>query len=184
MFTESRRTFAEIDLKNYIHNLKYFEEKCAPSKVMPVIKADGYGHGAIYLAKAAEKYGIDYFAVAFLEEALTLRKNGIKSDILVFNYIDKDFVELAVENNITITMLSWEQFELYKKLKKKPKVHINVDTGMNRVGIKPKDAKKFYNALIENEFIVEGAYTHFAVADSTKKEDILFTKNNTSYSQN
>ncbi|ONN27292.1 alanine racemase [Thermosipho affectus] len=176
MFTESRRTFAEINLKNYIHNLKHFEKECAPAKIMPVVKADGYGHGAVFLAKAAEKIGIDYFAVAFLEEALTLRENGIKANILVFNYIDKDFVEIAVKNNITITMFSWEQLQLYKNLKRKPKVHININTGMNRLGIKPNEAQRFFKALIKNNFEVEGAYTHFAVADSKDKEDIEFTK--------
>ncbi|ACJ75751.1 alanine racemase [Thermosipho africanus Ob7] len=176
MGTESRRTFAEININNYIENLKYFQKKCSPAKVMPVIKANAYGHGAVMLAKSAEKMGIDYFAVAFLEEALILRKNGINTNILVFNYLDKDFVPLAADNNITITIISNEQVEEYKDLIKKPKVHINIDTGMNRVGIEPKDAMKIYEKLISNGFEVEGIYTHFAVADSLKKEDIEFTK--------
>jgi alanine racemase len=156
--------------------LKYFQEKCYPAKVMPVVKADAYGHGAVMLSKAAEKIGIDYLAVAFLEEALELRKNQIRTNILVFNYVDKDFVKIAVENNITLTMYSWEQLEEYKSIKEKPVVHINVDTGMNRIGIKPWEAKEFYNKLLEYGFRVEGIYTHFAVADSLKKEDIEFTK--------
>lgn len=143
---------------------------------MPVVKADAYGHGAVMLSKAAERIGIDYLAVAFLEEALELRKNQIRTKILVFNYVEKDFVKLAVENNITLTMFSWKQFEEYKNLKEKPIVHINVDTGMNRVGVKVEKAKKFYKNLLESGFKVEGIYTHFAVADSLKKEDIEFTK--------
>lgn len=143
---------------------------------MPVVKADAYGHGAVMLSKAAERIGIDYLAVAFLEEALELRKNQIRTKILVFNYVEKDFVKLAVENNITLTMFSWKQFEEYKNLKEKPIVHINVDTGMNRVGVKVEEAKKFYKNLLESGFKVEGIYTHFAVADSLKKEDIEFTK--------
>lgn len=144
---------------------------------MPVLKANAYGHNAVFLAKAAEKINVDYFAVAFLEEALILRKNGIKANILVFNYVDKDFVKIAVENNITLSIISWEQFEEYKDLNSKPKVHINIDTGMNRVGIKNKeDAILLYKNLIKHGFNVEGVYTHFAVADSLKKEDIEFTK--------
>lgn len=143
---------------------------------MPVVKADAYGHGAVMLSKAAERIGIDYLAVAFLEEALELRKNQIRTKILVFNYVEKDFVKLAVENNITLTMFSWKQFEEYKNLKEKPIVHINVDTGMNRVGVKVEEAKKFYKNLLESGFKVEGIYTHFAVADSLKKDDIEFTK--------
>ena len=143
---------------------------------MPVVKADAYGHGAVMLSKAAERIGIDYLAVAFLEEALELRRNQIRTKILVFNYVEKDFVKIAVENNITLTMFSWKQLEDYKNLKEKPVVHINVDTGMNRVGVKIDEARKFYKKLLENSFEVEGIYTHFAVADSLKKEDIEFTK--------
>lgn len=157
-------------------NLKYFQEKCYPAKVMPVVKADAYGHGAVMLSKAAERIGIDYLAVAFLEEALELRRNQIRTKILVFNYVEKDFVKIAVENNITLTMFSWKQLEDYKNLKEKPVVHINIDTGMNRVGVKIDEARKFYKKLLENGFKVEGIYTHFAVADSLKKEDIEFTK--------
>lgn len=143
---------------------------------MPVVKADAYGHGAIMLSKAAEKMGIDYLAVAFLEEALELRRNGIRTKILVFNYVEKDYVRLAVDNKITLTMLSWEQLEDYKDLNEKPVVHINIDTGMNRVGIKPEYAKKYYEKLLEYGFEVEGIYTHFAVADSLRNENIEFTK--------
>ncbi|QTA37156.1 alanine racemase [Thermosipho ferrireducens] len=175
-FTESRNTFAVIDVRNYIHNLEYFQEKCAPAKVMPVIKANAYGHGAVMLAKSAEKWGIDYFAVAFLEEAIELRKNGISSDILVFNYVEPDFLTIAVENNITITMYSWEQLEKYSVVSKKPKVHVNVDTGMNRVGIKPQHVKDYIFKLKQDGFNVEGLYTHFAVADSDDIEDIKFTE--------
>jgi len=159
-----------------LSNLKYFQEKCYPAKVMPVVKADAYGHGAVMLSKAAERIGIDYLAVAFLEEALELRRNQIRTKILVFNYVEKDFVKIAVENNITLTMFSWKQLEDYKNLKEKPVVHINIDTGMNRVGVKIDEARKFYKKLLENGFEVEGIYTHFAVADSLKKEDIEFTK--------
>lgn len=143
---------------------------------MPVVKADAYGHGAIMLSKAAEKMGIDYLAVAFLEEALELRENRIRTKILVFNYVEKDYVPLAIKNNITLTMFSWNQLEEYKYLREKPVVHINIDTGMNRIGIKPEDAKIFYEELLKYGFKVEGVYTHFAVADSLKKEDIEYTK--------
>lgn len=173
---ESRRTYAIINVRNYLNNLKFFQNHCAPAKVMPVVKANAYGHGAVQLARAAERAGIDYFAVAFLEEAIELRKHGISKDILVFNYVEPDMLHIAQQNNITITLYSWEQLWRYTKQIWRPKVHIKIDTGMRRLGVIPDEAKDFLNAVRKAGFDVEGAYTHFAVADSLDEEDVQFTK--------
>ncbi len=173
---ESRRTYAVINLRNYISNLQFFQHHCAPSKVMPVVKANAYGHGAIALSKVAEKMGIDYFAVAFLEEGLQLRNHGIKSNILVFNYVEPDLINVACENNLTLTLYSWEQLNEYAKQPFKPKCHIKIDTGMRRLGVQPQEAKEFISSARKAGFEIEGAYTHFAVADSVDEEDVAFTK--------
>jgi len=173
---ESRRTYAVINVRNYIDNLRFFQEHCAPAKVMPVVKANAYGHGAVILSKAAERAGIDYFAVAFLEEAVELRKHGLKSNILVFNYIEPDMLQIAYKQNITITLYSWEQLWRYSKEAFKPKCHVKIDTGMRRLGILPAEATEFVEAARKAGFEVEGAYTHFAVADSLEESDVAFTK--------
>jgi len=173
---ESRRTYAIINVRNYLNNLKFFQNHCAPAKVMPVVKANAYGHGAVQLARAAERAGIDYFAVAFLEEAIELRKHGISKDILVFNYVEPDMLHIAQQNNITITLYSWEQLWRYTKQIWRPKVHIKIDTGMRRLGVMPEEARDFLDAVRKAGFDVEGAYTHFAVADSLDEEDVQFTK--------
>lgn len=143
---------------------------------MPVVKANAYGHGAVQLARAAERAGIDYFAVAFLEEAIELRKHGISKDILVFNYVEPDMLHIAQQNNITITLYSWEQLWRYTKQIWRPKVHIKIDTGMRRLGVMPEEARDFLDAVRKAGFDVEGACTHFAVADSLDEEDVQFTK--------
>ncbi|MGB9614702.1 MAG: alanine racemase, partial [Fervidobacterium sp.] len=163
-------------VRNYLDNLRFFQNHCAPAKVMPVVKANAYGHGAVQLAKAAERIGIDYFAVAFLEEATELRKHGISSNILVFNYIEPDLLHIAQENNITITLYSWEQLWKYSKYIWRPKCHVKIDTGMRRLGVLPQESKDFIDSARKSGFEVEGAYTHFAVADSLEEEDIKFTK--------
>lgn len=173
---ESRRTYAVINLRNYAGNLRFFEDHCTPSKVMPVVKANAYGHGAIPLSKVAERMGIDYFAVAFLEEALQLRNHGINSDILVFNYVAPDLIHIAYENNITLTLYSWEQLSKYSKQASKPKCHVKIDTGMKRLGVQPDEASEFIQKARSSGFEIEGAYTHFAVADSLDEEDVEFTK--------
>lgn len=172
---ESRRTFVSINVRNYLENLRFFQNHCAPSKVMPVVKANAYGHGAVQLARAAERIGIDYFAVAFLEEALELRDHGILSNILVFNYVEPDMLHIAQEKNITITLYSWEQLWRYSKYIWRPKCHVKIDTGMRRLGVLPSEAKEFVKAVRAAGFEVEGAYTHFAVADSLDEENVEFT---------
>ncbi len=142
---------------------------------MPVVKANAYGHGAIFLSKSAEKAGYDFFAVAFLEEALELREHGIKSDILVFNFLLPDMLHVAQEKNITITIYSFEQLEMYKDLPFIPKVHLKIDTGMRRLGVEPEKAKELYKKALEYGFDIKGAYTHLAVADESKPESKQFT---------
>lgn len=172
---ESRRTFVVINVRNYLSNLSFFQAHCAPAKVMAVVKANAYGHGAVQLTRAAERAGIDYFAVAFLEEAIELRKHGISKDILVFNYVEPDMLHIAQQYGITITLYSWEQLLKYKKQFWRPKAHIKIDTGMRRLGVSVQDAKEFLIAARQLGFDVEGAYTHFAVADSLDDEDVKFT---------
>jgi len=175
-FVESRRTYAVINVRNYLNNLRFFQEHCAPAKVMPVVKANAYGHGAVVLSKAAERMGIDFFAVAFLEEALILRERGIKANILVFNYVEPDMLHVAEKYDITLTLYSWEQLWRYSKEGFRPKCHVKIDTGMRRLGIVPSEANDFVEAAKKAGFPVEGAYTHFAVADSLDDEDVSFTK--------
>lgn len=171
----SRNTWIKIDLDAYSHNLKYFTTSLSPTKVMPVLKANAYGHGAVQLAKKAEKESIDYLAVAFLEEALELRENGIKIPILVFNYFSEKNVDYFVKNNITATLYCFEQFKaLEGELKNKNlrlKVHINVDTGMGRLGYKPDKALKLFKKVEESDFFdLEGIYTHFSDADNINSD--------------
>jgi alanine racemase len=171
----SRNTFVEINVPNYIDNLDYFRENLK-YKIMPVVKANAYGHGSVELASAAEKNGYDYFAVAFIEEAMELRKNKIHSPILVFNYFRPEFLKVALQNNLTVTLYAYEQLESMNDNCNGVKAHINIDTGMNRVGIKPEQFGDFFERAVKCGFEVEGAYTHYAVADSLDKGDMEFTR--------
>jgi alanine racemase len=170
-----RDTHAIISLDAYRQNLRYFKEKVYPTKIMAVIKADGYGHGAVELAKAAESENVEYLVVAFLSEALELRENGIKTPILVLNYFKPEYVHLLTENNLTATIYSSYQYNgLMKHLKDKPlKVHAIIDTGMSRVGFNHVDAvEKIQELLSDKRLKVEGLYTHFSSAD---EDDLSFT---------
>ncbi len=173
---KSRGTYVSVDVRNYVDNLEFFRTSCAPSKVMPVVKANAYGHGAVVLAKAAERAGFDFFAAAFLEEAVELRNSGIESDILVLNYVSPDMIYLAEEKRITITLYSFQQLEKYKDLAYRPKAHLKIDTGMRRIGVQPEETKEFYEKARKLGFTVEGAYTHLSVADDLRLESREFTE--------
>lgn len=146
-------------------------------KVMPVIKADGYGHGASVFAQELCSYA-DYFAVAIIEEALALRKDGIKTPILLLGYTFPQLFETAIENDITVTVHTIEDANtlsaVAKKLGKTAKIHIAVDTGMSRVGFFPTeenaDIVKQISSL--DALFLEGMFTHYSTAD---EEDRNFT---------
>ncbi len=167
-----RNTVADISLASYRHNLAYFIEKCKPSKVLPVIKADGYGHGAVQLGLAAEKMGIEMLVVAFLSEAIELRENGIKTDILVLNYFDAQYAQLFIKYDLTVTLYSKEQYdELCSCFDNNVlKTHVIIDTGMSRVGFDFRNCIETIRKIIADyRFDVKGIYTHFAVADDNNQ---------------
>ncbi|MBQ4120103.1 MAG: alanine racemase [Clostridia bacterium] len=179
------RTWAEIDLKALVHNFKILKSLSGDSKIIAVVKADAYGHSAKAIAPILEKEGADYFAVSNIEEALDLRKYGIKKPILILGYTPIECVEILKENDISQCVYSKEYaLKLSEKAIKentKIKVHIKLDTGMSRLGFNCrseglngiKDAIE--SAKLKN-LIIEGVFTHFAVSDGDSDSDEQFTK--------
>lgn len=166
-----RDSYTVINLKNLKYNVELVYKK-AKKPLMAIIKADAYGHG--YQEIATYLHNISYvemFGVATLKEALDLRDLGIEKDILVLGAIPlttKD-IDLAITNDISLTVFSLRYLERLKAMlvwDKPLKVHVKLDTGMNRMGLKTK--AEFMQALdMTNNtlFIVDGVYTHFATAD-------------------
>lgn len=170
-------TWAEINLDNIEFNLNNIKKLLKEdTKVCCVLKANAYGHGALPLAKFL-KDKVDYLAVARLEEALELKE--INLDILVLGYIPYESLEIAIKNDITMTVYSLEMARIIdtisKKLNKKSKIHIKIDTGMNRLGFRffgdyCDDIKVVFDELISFENLdIEGIFTHFATADEVDK---------------
>ena len=166
-----RKTYAEINLKNIHKNLLYVEKCINGKKVIPVVKANAYGHGVIEVVRYLLEKNIDYFAVSSLEEALELRKEFKDIHIFVMGVIHREYFDIAAENNITITISNNDQLLNLDKLKSVLKVHIKVDSGMNRLGYKTdKDIVKTINILRNNSYInLEGIFTHFSTADNDYK---------------
>ncbi|MGL4912015.1 MAG: alanine racemase [Romboutsia sp.] len=173
-------TWAEINLDNIKFNLKNIKKLLKEdTKVCAVLKANAYGHGSVEIAKLLKKEKVDYFAVARLEEAMELRENNITLPILCLGYIPEEALEIAIRNNIIVTIYSLEMAQklnyVARGIKEKVFVHIKIDTGMTRIGFQPtEDSIKDIKEISDLEYIVlEGIYTHFATADEVSKE---FTK--------
>jgi len=171
-----RPTFAEINLKNLLYNYRGIRKKVSNSKVMAVVKADAYGHGMIECVKALETLGDkkpEYYAVALLEEAIELRKARVtKQPILCFAPLTKNELHEYIKYKIIPTITDFDQLKIIEKhgLKKEFPVHVNIDTGMGRVGIKFTQAVELVTNLNETKnIVIDGIYTHFATSDEKDK---------------
>ncbi|TMV47733.1 alanine racemase [Paenibacillus mesophilus] len=174
-----RHTWAEISLEAIAHNTKRFKENIPRSTaLMAVVKANGYGHGAVKVARAAITAGADILGVAFLDEALQLRAASIGHPVLVLGYTPPGSVRAAVEHEIGLTVFSDEVLDEVirwtEALHKRARVHLKVDTGMNRIGLSdPQAVLALARKAMQARYIeLEGVFTHFADADG---EDPVYT---------
>ena len=170
-----QRVYAKIDLDAIKHNIALVKKKIpVGTKLMLIIKADAYGHGAVVIAKEFEEMA-DYFGVAEMNEALELRHAGIKKPILILGYTSPFLHEKALENDITLTVFQYKNIESLsraaQRLGKEAKVHFAVDTGMSRIGfgVTEEDADLAAKAARLPAIRLEGIFSHFAMADAIDK---------------
>lgn len=171
-----RPVWAEVDLDAIAQNLKEVRRIIPKdTKVMAIVKANAYGHGAVQVAQKAIEAGADYLGVALLMEAVQLRKHGISSPILILGYTPEADYPAVVQNSITQTIFSYDQAELLSRsaqeLKRQAKIHIKVDTGMGRIGFQPtEESIQEIKAIAELPGLkIEGIFTHMANADAKDK---------------
>lgn len=172
-----KRTWAEISLNAIEHNYNVIRNKVADdTKVCCVIKADGYGHGAVELSQIYEKLGADFFAVSNIDEGIEIRKSGSKLPIVILGYTPVSEAENLAEYDISQAVFSLEYAkELSEKCVEEDcicKMHIKVDSGMSRIGFMcqefPRDEysiEEICEACCLPNLEVEGLFTHFCVSD-------------------
>lgn len=179
------RTWAEIDTKALVHNLKIFKEKLGDKKFMAVVKANAYGHSVIDLCPVLEQNGVDWFGVSNVIEANELREIGITKPILILGYTPVEMVTELAKNNISQCVYSTEYAEQLSTAAVssgvKIKAHIKLDTGMSRIGFncRTDELLELENAIKSAtlpNILCEGVFTHFAVADRTESEEDGFTQ--------
>jgi alanine racemase len=170
-----RDTYAIIRLDYLNENIEYVYNK-VKKPMMAIIKANAYGHGYKEVGEALkDNPHISMYGVATLKEAIDLRKIGIEKDILVLGPIPLDDIDIAIQYDISLTMFSIDYLKEIKKYhnnKKPVKVHIKIDTGMNRLGFKNiNDYSEMMKMIDSKIFNIEGIFTHFATADEPEKYD-------------
>jgi alanine racemase len=161
-----RPTFIEINLPQIGKNIEAIRAHVAPAKVMPMVKANAYGHGVDGVAPYLEPY-VDYFGVALLEEGIHLRELGIKKPILVAGGVLPEQIPAFIENELTLTASSVELLDsaeaAAESAKKKLSVHLKIDTGMERVGVHYYEAEPLLERSLKcKHVLIDGIYTHFA----------------------
>ncbi|MDO4178069.1 MAG: alanine racemase [Phascolarctobacterium sp.] len=180
----NRGVWAEINLNAINNNIKVAKASLAGgAKLCAVVKADAYGHGAVRVAQECMAAGADFLAVALLQEGVILRDAGIEAPILVLGSLVAEEAETCVKYDIAHACYDEARLlalnEAALKLGKKAKIHIKLDTGMHRIGVKIEDAGKFA-ALAKSlpGIEIEGCFSHFATADEESKafSDLQFAR--------
>ncbi len=166
------RTWAEIDLDALRHNLKEIRKQIKDTtRILAVIKADAYGHGAVGIVKELIQCGVADFAVASVNEAVQLRQADVDGNLLILGYTPNENLDLVVEMGVQQTLYSLEQAQLLQQIAAKQDrvvgVHVKVDTGMHRLGFADEDHSVEEIAKISAmpNLNIEGVFSHFAGAD-------------------
>lgn len=180
-----KRTWAAVSLDNLNHNYHALREKIPTNcRFLGVVKADAYGHGAVPVSRHLVELGAEYLAVSNIEEAVQLRRGGLRGPILILGYTPPFYAEDLAAMNLRQEVHSLEYAKhLNDRLsgtKRRIRVHLKLDTGMSRLGFfaydHPQTVEELRQVAQLEHLLIEGVFTHFPVADSTAPADAEFTR--------
>lgn len=178
MYKEAiRPAWAEINVSNFEHNIKEIKKKVGNCKIIGVIKADAYGHGAVQCAKILKENGINTFAIATLQEAITLREAGIQEEIIMLGLTPSMYANILVKYNITPVVCDYKNVQAIneeaKRAGKTVSGFVAIDTGMGRIGYLADEEDyamaEFKKIWKLSNFKVKGFFSHMATADAADK---------------
>lgn len=172
------RAWIEVNMDNLKYNIKTFQkilpEQCS---IMAVVKANAYGHGSIQVSRMLNNVGVYDFAVATIDEGIKLRTAGIKGNILILGYTSPNRIGQLINFDLSQTVVDIEHALNLDDLGKTLKVHIKINTGMNRLGENYFNLSEIEKIFSCKNFKIQGIFTHLSVADSNEKKDVEYTKN-------
>lgn len=170
------RAWIELNQKNLRQNVKTLRSLLPPDcQLMPAVKANAYGHGAVLLSKLLNTLGVKSFCVATVMEAVELRRGGIKGDILILGYTHPEQFPLLRKYHLMQTVVDSEYAQVLNVYGKKIKVHLKIDTGMHRLGERCERIDEISRMFQCENLLIEGAYTHLCADDTTSPEDMAVT---------
>lgn len=168
------RSWVEVSYKSLQNNYLYLRSLAKNSKFLGLCKANGYGHGALWVAQSLEKLGADILAVACISEGIALREGGITLPILILGDTPEYFTHLLFQFDLIQTVHSLAQGQLLAEEARRQngslQIHIKVDTGMGRLGFLPSEISDIISLCKELHLTVSGIYTHFATSDDVNNK--------------
>jgi alanine racemase len=167
---EPRPTRIEVDLDVLAANYRAIAAHVAPARIMPILKANAYGHGLVEVARVVERLGAPYVGVAYLEEALRLRQHGVRLPVLVLGGILGSQIPRFLQHDVTLAASSVDKLRAVEQqaaaMGRTATVHLKIDTGMERIGVHWYSAESLLEESLRCRHVrVEGIFTHFANAD-------------------
>ena len=174
---EGSLTVAHVDLGAVRHNLGVIRRRAEGAAIIGIVKADAYGHGALRVAETLRSEGVTHFAVATVAEGVALRRGGIDGDILVFAAPLPHQIPAYAEHDLAVTASSMETADVIVRSGLPLRVHVKVDTGMHRIGVRAEDTRAVLDVLRRGDAVeVVGIWTHFATSDSVSGADAAFVQ--------
>lgn len=174
--TNTDRAWIEVDLDNLRHNAVTLQtampDRC---KLMAVVKAEGYGHGATVISTYLNRIGVTAFAVATIDEGISLRKSGVKGEILIMGYTSPFRAKEICKYNFVQTLIDYDYTILLNRQGYDIKAHIKIDTGMHRLGFDPNDIEKAAKAFKLKNIHICGIYTHLSASQGLDMNNVKFT---------
>lgn len=168
-----RPTFVKVDLSAITHNYNAFRKHIGNTKLAVAVKANAYGHGIVRISRHLEQLGVDVLLVATVDEAIELRESQIMCDIMVLSEPTTNAIDACIENDLIVTVYSAKFIKSLVEKQKPMRVHLKVDTGMNRVGCNFEEVLEFAQAISMSKLTLEGFFTHLATADDPDEIGVL-----------
>ncbi len=176
-YRECGRAWIELDRDALRQNVQFLRSRLPDNcRLMPAVKADAYGHGAVLIAKELNRLGVDAFCVACMQEAIELRQHGITGEILILGYTHPVQFSLLRRYHLTQTVIDYAYAKELNQYGKKLHVHIGIDTGMHRLGERSENIDRICSIYDMKNLIVDGMFSHLSAADRITPQDMAFTK--------
>ena len=174
---EGHRAWVALNLEHLRHNVAALQALLPPGcRLMPVVKANAYGHGAVPIARALSRLGIRSFCVATAEEGAELRRHHIPGDILILGFTPVEELSLVRRYDLVQTVVDWDYARQLNRLGAPIRVHVAVDTGMHRLGVPAADQEALVRLFREKNLRIDGVFSHLCVSDSLEKGDEDYTQ--------